>query len=82
MGLKAPIRGNTAQNVAQAALAIARQGLKSRARADNAGEDETHFLAELDDIAASGVTPAERLLERYRTEWGGDVRRVFEACAY
>jgi len=56
--------------------------LKSRARADTAGSDETHFLAELDDIAASGVTPAERLLERYRTEWGGDVRRVFEACAY
>jgi glutamate--cysteine ligase len=82
LGLKAPIRGNTAQNIAQAALAIARQGLKSRARADNSGEDETHFLAELDDIAASGVTPAERLLERYRTEWGGDVRRVFEACAY
>ena len=29
-------------------------------------------------------TPAEvvRLIERYRTEWGGDVRRVFEACAY
>jgi len=82
LGLKAPIRGNTAQNVAQAALAIARQGLKSRGRADTAGSDETHFLAELDDIAASGVTPAERLLERYRTEWGGDVRRVFEACAY
>jgi glutamate--cysteine ligase len=82
LGLKAPIRGNTAQNVAQAALAIARQGLKSRARADNAGEDETHFLAELDDIASSGVTPAERLLERYRTEWGRDVRHVFEACAY
>jgi glutamate--cysteine ligase len=82
LGLRAPIRGNTAQNVAQAALAIARQGLKSRARADNAGSDETHFLAELDDIASSGVTPAERLLERYRTEWGGDVRHVFEACAY
>jgi glutamate--cysteine ligase len=80
--LRAPIRGNRAQDIAQAALAIARQGLKSRARTDNAGQDETHFLAELDDIAASGITPAERLIERYRTEWGGDVRRVFEACAY
>jgi glutamate--cysteine ligase len=82
LGLRAPIRGNRAQDIAQAALAIARQGLKSRARADNAGQDETHFLAELDDIAASGITPAERLIERYRTEWGGDVKRVFEACAY
>ncbi|MGD9981421.1 MAG: glutamate--cysteine ligase [Hyphomonadaceae bacterium] len=82
LGLRAPIRGNSARDIAQAALAIARQGLKSRARADSAGQDETHFLGELDDIAASGATPAERLIERYRTEWGGDVRRVFEACAY
>jgi glutamate--cysteine ligase len=82
LGLRAPVRGVKAQDIAQAALAIARQGLKSRARSDNSGEDETHFLAELDDIAASGVTPAERLLERYKTEWGGDVRHVFEACAY
>ncbi|WP_395645527.1 glutamate--cysteine ligase [Terricaulis sp.] len=82
LGLRAPVRGVKAQDIAQAALAIARQGLKSRARSDNSGEDETHFLMELDDIAASGVTPAERLIERYRTEWGGDVRPVFEACAY
>ena len=82
LGLKAPIRGASARDIAQASLAIARQGLKSRARADNSGEDETHFLTELDDIAATGVTPAERLIERYKTEWGGDVRRVFEACAY
>ncbi len=82
LGLRAPIRGNTARDIAQATLAIARQGLKSRARTDNSGDDETHFLGELDDIAATGVTPAERLLERYHTEWGGDVRRVFEACAY
>jgi len=82
LGLRAPIRGNSARDIAQAVLAIARQGLKSRAQADNSGADETHFLTELDDIAATGVTPAERLLERYRTEWAGDVRPVFEACAY
>jgi glutamate--cysteine ligase len=82
LGLKAPIRGATAREIAQAALAISRQGLKSRARLNDAGDDETHFLSELDDIAHTGVTPAERLLERYHTEWGRDVERVFEACAY
>ena len=82
LGLKAPIRGVTAGDIAQATLAIARQGLKARARLDSSGQDETLFLIELDDIAASGVTPAERLLERYRTEWKGDVRPVFEAMAY
>jgi glutamate--cysteine ligase len=46
------------------------------------GDDETLFLAEIEDIAATGVTPAERLLERWKTEWKGDMARVFEACRY
>ncbi len=82
LGLRTPIRGTTAGDIAQAALAIARQGLKSRNQVDSSGEDETHFLSELEDIAASGVTPAERLLERYNTEWQRNVDPVFEACAY
>jgi glutamate--cysteine ligase len=82
LGLKAPIKGVTARDIAQAALAISRQGLKSRAKLDSSGMDETHFLTELDDIATTGVTPAERLIERFKTEWRGDIKRVFEACAY
>jgi glutamate--cysteine ligase len=82
LGLKAPIRGSAARDVAQAALAISRQGLKARARLDSAGGDETHFLSELDDIVSTGVTPAERLLERYNREWGREIDPVFEACAY
>ena len=82
LGLRAPIRGASAREIAQAALAISRQGLKSRARLDSSGMDETHFLTELDDIATTGVTAAERLIERYNAEWGRDVRRAFEACAY
>ena len=82
LGLKAPVRGSSARDVAQAALAMSRQGLKDRARLNANGDDETIFLTELDDIAATGVTPAERLLERWRTEWKGDIDPVFEACAY
>jgi len=82
LGLKAPIRGHSAQDIAKQAVAIARQGLKSRAKLNTAGDDETGFLAELDDIANTGVTPAERLLERYHTEWGGQMDPVWEAAAY
>jgi glutamate--cysteine ligase len=82
LGLKAPVRGTTARDIAQAALAISRQGLKARARINSSGDDETHFIAELDDIAATGVTPAERLLERYNREWGRQIAPVFEAAAY
>lgn len=82
LGLRAPIRGRTARDVALDALAIARQGLKSRAMLSAAGDDESGFLAELDEIAHTGITPAERLLERYHTEWGGNIDRVYEAAAY
>lgn len=82
LALKAPFRNTNVQKLALQALAIARQGLKARAKLNASGDDETGFLSELDEIAATGVTPAERLLERYRTEWNGDVEQAFVACAY
>jgi glutamate--cysteine ligase len=82
LGLKAPIRALKAQDIARQAVAIARAGLKARAMLNASGDDETGFLAELEDVAETGVTAAERLVERYRTEWKGDIDKVFEACAY
>ena len=83
MGLKTPAPdGRSLQALARDVLAIARYGLKQRDKLSTSGDNETGFLSELDEIADSGVTPAERLLERYHTEWGGDVRPVFEALAY
>jgi glutamate--cysteine ligase len=81
-GLKAEIAGRTVQDVAKDMLAIARQGLKNRNRMSGGLVDESGYLAELDHIAETGVTPAERLLELYQTRWAGDVRRVFEDFAY
>jgi glutamate--cysteine ligase len=82
LGLKAPIKGLSAQDVARQAVAIARSGLKARAKLNASGDDETGFLAELEDIAETGVTAADRLLERWRAEWRGDMAKLFEACAY
>jgi glutamate--cysteine ligase len=82
LGLKAPIRGRSAQDVAKDVLSIARQGLRARAKLNASGDDETGFLSELDEIAASGMTPAQRLLERYHGEWGGNIHKVYETCAY
>jgi glutamate--cysteine ligase len=82
LGLKAEIAGRTAQDVARDLLAIAREGLKRRNRLSGGLVDESGYLGELDEIAASGVTPAERLLELYRGPWAGDASKVFEAFAY
>ena len=81
-GLKAEIAGRTVQAVAIDLLAIAREGLKRRNRLSGGMVDETGYLSELDQIAESGITPAERLLELYQTRWAGDASRVFEDFAY
>ena len=81
-GLKAEIAGRTVQDIAKDMLAIARQGLKNRNRLSGGMDDETGYLSELDHIADSGITPAERLLELYNTRWAGDASRAFEDFAY
>ena len=81
-GLKAEIAGRTVQDVAIDLLAIARQGLKNRNRLSGGMVDESGYLAELEHIAETGVTPAERLLELYNTRWNGDASRAYEDFAY
>ena len=82
VGLKAEIAGRTVQDVAKDMLAIAREGLKRRNRLSGGLVDESGYLGELDEIAASGITPAERLLELYNGPWAGDVGKVFDSFAY
>jgi glutamate--cysteine ligase len=69
--LSATIRGRTLQAVARDAVAISREGLKAR------GLGEEVYLAPLAEIAESGITQAERWLQRWETAWGGDVSRIF-----
>jgi glutamate--cysteine ligase len=63
-------------------LEISREAVHRRHRRSAAGEDETHFLDPLFAIAGGGRTPAEELLEDYRTRWGGVVDPVFSDYAY
>jgi glutamate--cysteine ligase len=82
VGLKAQIAGRTVQDVAKDMLSIAREGLKRRNRLSGGLVDESGYLGELDEIAASGITPAERLLDLYNGPWAGDASKVFESFAY
>ncbi|EQB02900.1 glutamate--cysteine ligase [Sphingobium wenxiniae] len=78
LGLDAPIAGGRKlRDIAGQALDIARSGLAARGRLNAAGDNETGYLSALDEIVASGRTHAERLLERYHGEWGGDISRIY-----
>ncbi len=79
LGLDAPISGRTKlRHIASEVLAIARAGLSARAQLNSGGDNETGFLAPLEEIVATGRVPAQRLLDKFHNEWGGDVGRVYE----
>ncbi len=82
LGLKAEVAGRSVRDIAVDMVAIAKQGLKSRARFSGGMVDERGYLSELEDIADSGNTPADRLLELYHGEWQGDVSRMYRDFAY
>jgi glutamate--cysteine ligase len=57
-------------------LEISRGGLERR------GHDEAHFLRQLEDIAESGLTPADRLVQLYEGPWGKSVEPIYTELLY
>jgi glutamate--cysteine ligase len=82
LGLETPHRSRNLRDIALEMLEIAREGLHRRARRDACGEDETHHLDALFAVAGGGRTPAEELVEDYRTRWGGRIEPLFTEQAY
>jgi glutamate--cysteine ligase len=83
LGLSAPVPGGgTLQQLGKRILDIAEGGLNARGRLNAAGDNESGFIDPLREIVASGRTPAEMLLERYRREWDGDVGRIYEEQSF
>jgi glutamate--cysteine ligase len=82
LGLKTPFRGGTIRNLASVALEIAESGLAARNAVGIGGRDERQYIEPLQEIAASGRTPAETKLALYEGAWGGTVDPVFTQFAY
>ena len=79
LALDAPVPGGgKLLDLAREVVEIARQGLVSRARLNSSGDSEAGFLEPLQEIVASGKVPAQRLLDKFHGEWGGDIARIYE----
>jgi len=76
------VAGRSVRDIAVDLVNIAKQGLKNRAKFSGGMVDERGYLSELEDIADSGITPAERLLDLYHGPWRGDVSRIYADFAY
>ncbi len=81
LGLATPWAGGTLRSLAADIVAIARDGLRARSRRDANGQDETHFLAPLEEIVSGAPTQAEYWLALYHGDWRQDVRPIFAAAA-
>src|SRR5690606_24167261 len=81
-GLGTPFRDGTLRDVAREMLAISRAGLRARGRLDRSGEDECGFLATLAEIAETGITAADSLIDAYENRRNRTRDPVFEELAY
>lgn len=80
LGLATPFGRSSLFDVAAQAVGIAEAGLVRRNQLNAAGQDETIYLAPLEETIRTGKSPAERWLARFRTEWNGDVTPIFAAA--
>ena len=46
------------------------------------GNDESHFLAPLEEVLARGTTSAEELVRLYETQWDRSMAKVFAHLVY
>src|SRR5687768_13433051 len=74
--------GGTVRDLAREIVDIASDGLTARARLNASGDNEGGFLDPLREVVASGMTPADRLLELYRGAWNGDVSRIYSDLSF
>jgi len=82
LGLSTPFQGGTVQDLARQVVAIAREGLRNRARTAGMGDDETHFIEPLTAIAETGRTLSVEMLEKFNGPWGGSVEPAYGEYAY
>ncbi|SFJ82829.1 glutamate--cysteine ligase [Celeribacter neptunius] len=82
--LQAEVGGVKMIDLARQCVEIAEAGLKARGREGAGGliPDETHFLSALKDSIETGHAPADELIERFESDWQGDVTRVFGEYSY
>jgi len=83
LALETPVPGGGKMlDLAREVVDLASAGLTRRSELNAVGDNEGGFLDPLRDVIASGMTPADRLLERYHGEWGGDVRHIYEEMSF
>lgn len=82
LGLKAPWKQGTLQDLARTCLALARSGLDRQKYRRCQERSESHFLDGLDPLIESGVTLAEQLLQNWQGDRQEKLKALIEHCGF
>lgn len=82
LGLRAPWKQGTLQDLARTCLALARGGLDRQQFRRGQERSESHFLNGLDSIVGSGVTLAEKLLQNWHGSRQEKLKSLVEHCGF
>jgi glutamate--cysteine ligase len=81
-GMAAAVGRHSLRDYANDLVSIALEGLHRQRCLNNAGSDETIYLAPLADDVANGICPSDRTLRDWSGVWGGDIKKLVAATAY
>ncbi|RFC65386.1 glutamate--cysteine ligase [Fulvimarina endophytica] len=81
-GFRTPFRDGTVLDLARECLKISREGLIARDFKNEDGNDESFFLAPLEEVVARGTTSAEELVRLYEEQWDRSMEQVFKNLAF
>ena len=76
------LRGKKIQNICLEILKLAQKGLSLRNCLNKNKENEEYFLNTLIEIANSGITPAERLINKYVNKNNNCSNKIFLDNSY
>ena len=82
LGLQAPWKGGTLQDLANNCVALARNGLDRQSERQGRARSESCFLDGLDSLVAGGVTLAEQLLQKWHGNREDKLKAVIEHCGF
>jgi glutamate--cysteine ligase len=82
IALRAELAGRTLQDWSRDIVTIAREGLERLDARNDAGENEVKYLQPLIEMAETGRTGADDLLERWNGRWGRSFGPMFEECQF
>ena len=74
--LQTPFRNGTVQDVAIEMCRIAKEGLTRR------GANEENFVDSLIEMANTGVTGSDEMLEKYVNKWGMNIDKIYDEYVF